>query len=63
MANSLDMWLVQLDELVGHALKIRDTNVMKYKGKQLKAFDMGLNMLVLLMKHMIEDMIAEKKSE
>ena len=63
MANSLDMWMVQLDELISHALKIRDTNVMKYKGKQLKAFDMGLNMLVLLMKHMIEDMIAEKKSE
>jgi len=61
MANSLDMWIVQLDELVQHAIKIRNDNVMKYRGKELKAFEMGLNIMTLLMKHMVEDMVSEKK--
>ena len=60
MVNSLDMWLVQLDELVQHALKIREDNVMEYKGKELKAFEMGLNMFILLMKEMVKDMLGEK---
>lgn len=60
MANSLDMWLIQLDELVQHALKIREDNVMEYKGKELKAFNMGLNMMILLMKKMVEEMLEEK---
>ena len=61
MSDALDLWIVQLDELVGHALKIRDENVMKYKTGMRKAFEMGINMLVLLMKEMIKDMVAEKK--
>ena len=61
MANSLDMWIVQLDELVQHAIKIRNDNVMEYKGKELKAFEMGLNIMTLLMKKMVEDMVSEKK--
>ena len=60
MANSLDMWMVQLDELVQHALKIREDNVMEYKGKELEAFEMGLNMFILLMKEMVKDMMGEK---
>ena len=60
MVNSLDMWLVQLDELVQHALRIREDNVMEYKGKELKAFEMGLNMFILLMKEMVKDMLGEK---
>ena len=63
MANSLDMWIVQLDELVGHALKILNDNVMKYKKKELEAFETGLNMMVLLMKAMVEDMVGERKSD
>ena len=58
-----DVWIVQLDDLIRHALKIRDDNVMKYKKKDKKAFEMGLNMLVLLMKNMIKDMVEEKKDE
>jgi len=58
--SRLDLWIVQLDDLIRHALEIRDTNVMKYQKKDKKAFEMGLNMLVLLMKNMIEDMVAEK---
>jgi len=63
MANSLDMWIVQLDELVGHAIKIRNDNVMRYKGKELKAFEMGLNIMTLLMKKMVEDMVGERKDD
>ena len=58
--GALDLWIVQLDELIQHALKIRDENVMNYKRNAKKAFEMGINMLVLLMKSMIEDMVAEK---
>ena len=59
-ANSLALWIVQLDDLIQHALKIRDDNVMKYKKNVKKAFEMGINMLVLLMKEMIKDMVAAK---
>ena len=61
--SRLDLWIVQLDDLIQHALKIRDDNVMKYKRNAKKSFEMGINMLVLLMKNMIEDMVAERKNE
>jgi len=61
--SRLDLWIVQLDDLIRHALEIRDTNVMKYKRNAKKSFEMGINMLVLLMKNMIEDMVAERKNE
>ena len=61
--SGLDLWIVQLDDLIQHALRIRDDNVMKYKTDMRKAFEMGINMLVLLMKEMIKDMVAEKKDE
>jgi len=61
MVNSLDMWIVQLNELIQHAIKIRNDNVMKYKKKELEAFETGLNIFTLLMKEMIQDMVAEKK--
>ena len=63
MANSLDLWIVQLDDLIKHALKIRDDNVMKYRRNVKKAFEMGINMLILLMKSMIEEMVEEQKDE
>ena len=61
MTDALDLWIVQLDDLIQHALQIRDDNVMKYKRNAKKTFEMGINMMVLLMKNMIEDMVAEKK--
>ena len=61
MVNSLDMWIVQLNELIQHAIKIRNDNVMKYEDKELEAFETGLNIFTLLMKEMIQDMVAEKK--
>ena len=60
MTDALDLWIVQLDDLIKHALKIRDDNVMKYKKNTKKAFEMGINMMILLMKSMIEDMVEEK---
>ena len=61
MTNALDLWIVQLDDLIKHSLTIRDENVMDYKKKSKEAFEMGINMLVLLMKSMIEDMIEENR--
>ena len=58
--NSLDLWIVQLDALIQHELKIRDDTVMEYKTESRRAFEMGINMLVLLMKEMIKDMVAAK---
>ena len=63
MANSLDLWIVQLDDLIKPGLKIRDDNVMKYTKIVKKAFEMGLNMFILLMKNMIEDMVKENRDE
>ena len=60
MTDALDLWIVQLDDLIKHALKIRDDNVMKYKKNTKKAFEMGINMMILLMKSMIEEMVEEK---
>tara|TARA_R110002020_G_scaffold361193_1_gene573812 strand:- start:304 stop:495 length:192 start_codon:yes stop_codon:yes gene_type:complete len=57
------MWIVQLDELIQHAIKIREDNVMKYRRNVKKAFEMGLNMFILLMKNMIEDMVKENKDK
>jgi len=63
MTDARDLWIVQLDDLIKHALQIRDTNVMDYRGNAKKAFSMGLNMLVFLMKKMIEEMVEDKKDE
>jgi len=63
MTDARDLWIVQLDDLIKHALKIRDDNVMKYRRNVKKAFEMGINMLVLLMKSMIEEMVEEKKDD
>tara|TARA_R100000315_G_C5098363_1_gene56384 strand:+ start:162 stop:368 length:207 start_codon:yes stop_codon:yes gene_type:complete len=55
-----DAWVVQLDSLIKHAENFRRDNIMKYKGKQLEAFDAGLHMMVLLMGAMIEDIQGNK---
>ncbi len=60
MANSLDMWVVQLDDLIQHAIKIRNENVMEYKDKELEAFETGLNIFTLLMKEMVKDMLEQR---
>ena len=63
MTDARDLWIVQLDDLIKHALRLRDDNVMKYRRNVKKAFEMGINMMVLLMKSMIEEMLEEQKNE
>ena len=60
MANSLDLWIVQLDDLIQHAIKIRNDNVMEYKDKELEAFETGLNIFTLLMKEMVKDLLEQR---
>ena len=60
MANSLHAWVVQLNELIEHAIKIRNENVMEYKDKELEEFETGLNIFTLLMKEMLKDMLGEE---
>ena len=59
MANSLHAWVVQLNELIDHAIAIRNENVMDYQDKELEAFETGLNIFTLLMKEMLKDMLGE----
>jgi len=61
MANSLDLWVVLLDEMVGHVQKFVDDNPMEYKGKEKKAYTTGLGMVSVLCKQMIEDMVQENR--
>ena len=63
MSNSLHAWVVQLNELIEHAIKIRNENVMEYKGKELESFETGLNIFTLLMKEMLKDMLGDSDVE
>ena len=63
MANSLHAWVVQLNELIDHAIAIRNENVMDYKGKELESFETGLNIFTLLMKEMLKDMLGEEGND
>ena len=63
MSNVKDAWVVLLNELIIHAGNFRAKNVMEYEDKELKAFDTGLGLMVLLMKEMIRDFLEEKKNE
>jgi signal transduction histidine kinase len=60
MANSLDVWVVLLDEIMGHVQKFVDDNPVGYKGKEKKAYTTGLGMVSVLCKAMMEDIIGEK---
>ena len=61
MTKALDLWIVQLDNLLGHVQQFVDANPMEYDGKELKAYTTGLGMMAVLMKKMIEDMLKEKE--
>ena len=63
MSDVKDAWVVLLNELIIHAGNFRAKNVMEYEDKELKAFDTGLGLMVLLMKEMIRDFLEEKKNE
>ena len=61
--RDLDLWIVQLDGLIKHALRLQDENAMNYKRNAKKAFEAGLNMMISMMGVMLDDMIKEKKDE
>jgi len=63
MSDVKDAWVVLLNELIIHAGNFRAKNVMEYEDKELKAFDTGLGLMVLLMKEMMRDFLEEKKDE
>ena len=55
MTDAKDVWTVVLYELTKHVEMFGTSNVMEYKGKELKAFTTGLGMVSVLCKRMIED--------
>jgi hypothetical protein len=59
-ATSQDVWIVVLHEMQMHIQKFLEDNPMDYKGKEKKAYNVGLGMVSVLCKKMIED-IAEDK--
>ena len=61
-ATRQDVWIVVLHEIQMHIQKFVDDNPMEYKGKEKKAYNVGLGMVSVLCKKMIED-IVEDKSE
>jgi hypothetical protein len=58
-ATSQDVWIVVLHELQIHIQKFVDDNPMEYKGKEKKAYNVGLGMVSVLCKKMIEDIARE----
>ena len=59
-SRGYDVWTVVLHELIMHVQKFVDDNPMEYKGKEKKAYTVGLGMVTLLCKQMIEDIQGEK---
>tara|TARA_R100000808_G_scaffold6965_1_gene20419 strand:+ start:1960 stop:2142 length:183 start_codon:yes stop_codon:yes gene_type:complete len=60
MADAKHVWIVVLDEVVKHVKQFVANNPMKYEGKELEAYTVGLGMVGVLCKKMIED-IKENK--
>ena len=58
-ATKADVWIVVLHELQLHIQKFVDDNPMEYKGKEKKAYNVGLGMVSVLCKKMIEDIARE----
>ena len=51
--------MVVLHELQIHIQKFLEDNPMDYKGKEKKAYNVGLGMVSVLCKQMIEDIVRE----
>tara|TARA_R110002020_G_scaffold425809_1_gene635238 strand:- start:407 stop:610 length:204 start_codon:yes stop_codon:yes gene_type:complete len=58
-ATRQDVWVVVLHELQIHIQKFLEDNPMKYRGKEKKAYGVGLGMVSVLCKQMIEDIVRE----
>tara|TARA_R100001443_G_scaffold49760_1_gene62048 strand:- start:52 stop:240 length:189 start_codon:yes stop_codon:yes gene_type:complete len=62
MSDPRDIWIVVLNEMREHVKMFVNKNVMEYKDKEFEAFAVGLGMVDVLCKRMIED-IMENKNE
>ena len=60
MADAKHVWIVVLNEMREHVKVFANKNVMEYKDKEYEAFAVGLGMVDVLCKRMIED-IKENK--
>ena len=63
MTDVRDLWIVQLDEMMGHVQRFVDDNPMNYRGREKRAYTTGLGMVSVLCRRMIEDMVEDKGDE
>ena len=60
MSDPRDIWIVVLNEMREHVKMFVNKNVMEYKDKEYEAFAVGLGMVDVLCKRMIEDIMEGK---
>ena len=60
MSDPRDIWIVVLNEMREHVKMFANKNVMEYKDKEYEAFSVGLGMVAVLCKRMIEDIMENK---
>ena len=60
MSDPRDIWIVVLNEMREHVKMFANKNVMEYKDKEYEAFAVGLGMVDVLCKRMIEDIMVNK---
>ena len=60
MSDPRDIWVVVLNEMREHVKMFVNKNVMEYKDKEYEAFAVGLGMVDVLCKRMIEDIMENK---
>ena len=60
MSDPRDIWIVVLNEMREHAKMFANKNVMEFKDDEYIAFSVGLGMVDVLCKRMIEDIMENK---
>ena len=60
MSDPRDIWIVVLNEMREHAKMFANKNLMEFKDDEYIAFSVGLGMVDVLCKRMIEDIMVNK---
>ena len=60
MSDPRDIWIVVLNEMREHVRMFANKNVMEFKDDEYIAFSVGLGMVDVLCKRMIEDIMENK---
>ena len=60
MSDPRDIWIVVLNEMREHVKMFANKNVMEFKDDEYIAFSVGLGMVDVLCKRMIEDIMENK---